>query len=82
MADPLTDTLSNAAIAQPLKAAAWDAFQSAANEDELAAKLKDLNIPKSLKADLWDLKAKSAVPTAPPGSAPISSSGCMARSKN
>lgn len=63
MAD-VQSILQAAQIPQSAKADAWDAYYSAANEDDLAARLQKLSIPKSVMADLWDAKRAE-------GSAPI-----------
>lgn len=55
MAD-VQSILQSAAIPQAVKASAWDQYQAAANEDDLAARLNKLPIPNSVKADLWDAK--------------------------
>jgi hypothetical protein len=40
------------------RADAWDAFHGSQNEDELTQRLQNVNIPSSVKADLWDAKHK------------------------
>jgi len=47
------------------RAALWDAFEQSANEDELASRLETISVPKSLKAQLWDLKASPVTESAP-----------------
>lgn len=55
-------------VPKAVKAQAWDAFESSANEDELTAKIQSLPIPKEAKAQLWNLKHSAAL--APQQSAP------------
>ncbi len=68
--EDLKALLTKATIAAPLKATVWDLYQQSPNEDDLAKRLQDLDLPKSLKADLWDLKAKGTIPDVAPGSTP------------
>lgn len=62
--DKALDILTPAQIDHDTKALAWDAFHGAANEDEFASKIKDMKIPDSVKADLWDAKRQQSVHTA------------------
>jgi hypothetical protein len=43
----------------------WDTYQGAKNEDDLATKLQGMELPKEVKAKLWDMKAgvNTAAPT-------------------
>ena len=47
-----------------VRADAWDAYHNSANEDELAGKLQNMNLPQDVKANLWDAK-HSAKPSQP-----------------
>lgn len=49
-----------APLTQTQRAAAWDAYDAAPDADALATKLQDLQIPKAVKAKLWDLKEQQA----------------------
>lgn len=68
MAD-IQSILQNAPIPQAIRASAWDAYQGATDEDDLAARLNKLPIPNNVKADLWDAKradkAATSASTAP-----------------
>ncbi len=56
-ADPGESVLRSArGIDDTSRANLWDVFHQAKNEDELATRLQNANIPQSLKADLWDAK--------------------------
>ncbi len=75
--DPVADVLTKSKLPDPVRAQVWDMYQAAANEDDLAAKLKGMPLPDSVKADLWDLKYGTKTPPPPP-TAPVpdqSSSG-------
>ena len=64
--DPVADRLRIAPVPEAIKASAWDAYESATDEDDLAKRLRALPLPDSVRADLWDLKASTAsVPSAP-----------------
>ncbi len=55
--DPAAPILSAATgLNNEQRAAAWDAFHHAANQDDLAKSLQGMNIPQSVKAELWDAK--------------------------
>src|SRR5258708_6191786 len=45
------------------QADAWDAFHQSKNEDELGQRLQNINIPKDVKANLWDAKHRMAAQT-------------------
>jgi hypothetical protein len=62
--DPVQTLLEKAPMSKAQKAELWDAFQSAADADDLATKIKPLGVPTHIKAGLWDLKA-SSTPDAP-----------------
>lgn len=67
MADPQDQALqilTPAQVDNDTKALAWDAFHGSANEDEFASKIKDMKIPDSVKADLWDAKRQQNMHTA------------------
>lgn len=54
--DPVQSLLQKSPLSQAQRADLWDAYQSAADADDLAAKIQPLGIPKPVKASLWDLK--------------------------
>lgn len=56
--DPVAAILQKSAPPS-VRAAAWDAFHSAKDEDDLAERLKALDMPREAKAQLWDLKTGS-----------------------
>jgi hypothetical protein len=59
--DPAAPILSAATgLNNEQRAAAWDAFHHAANQDDLAKTLQGMNIPQSVKAELWDAKHASS----------------------
>lgn len=55
MADPQS-VLDPLAAPREVKAAAWDAFQSAADQQDFQKRLDSLQIPRETKAQLWDIK--------------------------
>lgn len=61
--DPVADILRKSA---PLsaRASAWDAFEEAKNEDDLAERLKSIGMPREVKAQLWDMKRAQRPATA------------------
>lgn len=61
----LETTLRQSPLTPAQRADLWDAFQDAKDADDLAAKLQTLNVPKQVKADLWDMKAAGTTTTAP-----------------
>src|ERR1700738_3533624 len=56
--DTVGSLLRHMTIPKSVKAAAWDAFHNAKTPDDLTAQLKALPLPQTVRADLWDLKAK------------------------
>lgn len=66
--DPLGELLMRSPGKNAGKSAAWDAFNSAKDEDELAAALDKIDLPRETKARLWDLKASDS---AKPQGAPL-----------
>lgn len=64
MADQLEALLRRSPLTQSQRADVWDAYESTQDSDALAAKLTGLNVPKQVKASLWDLKEASAKPAA------------------
>ena len=68
--DPVADLLRRAPLSDAQRADLWDAYHAAASLDELTAKIQALPGQPSVKADLWDLKAKEAPAVPPPSSAP------------
>jgi len=65
MADALEDLLRRSPLTQSQRADVWDAYENTQDADALTAKLQALNVPKQIKASLWDLKESSAKPPAP-----------------
>ncbi len=55
--DPVAGILAKSPTLNKHRADAWDAFHDAADADDLATRLGSLDLPDSVKADLWDLKA-------------------------
>jgi hypothetical protein len=65
--DPAEQILrSTKGVDDSIRADAWDAYHNSANEDELAGKLQNMNLPQDAKANLWDAK-HSARPVVAPG---------------
>jgi hypothetical protein len=66
MADPQTDPVATLLRAAPtsdaVRASAWDAYEQAGNEDDLAERIKALPLPTHIKAQLWDLKHAASKP--------------------
>jgi len=58
--DPLESLLRSSPLTQSQRADVWDAYEGAQDADALAAKLTSMNVPKEIKASLWDLKETSA----------------------
>jgi len=50
-----------------VKADAWQAFKDSANEREYGVRLKGMNLPDNVKADLWEAKRKAGVTSNIPG---------------
>src|SRR5947199_2187399 len=48
------------------QADAWDAFHQSKNEDDLTQRLQTINLPQSVKANLWDAK-RAVAPKGAPG---------------
>lgn len=55
--DPVAGVLAKAPAGTSSRADAWDAFHAATDENDLASRLNSIDLPDSVKADLWDLKA-------------------------
>jgi len=68
--DPLFVLLNGSELATAQKRGVWDLYQAAKNPDDLAARLKDLQIPNGIKRDLWNLKADEMQSTASKPSVP------------
>jgi hypothetical protein len=62
MADPLEDLLRRASLNDRQRAGLWDLYEASKNPDDLAARLKSMDIPQDVKAQLWDLKAQDGPP--------------------
>jgi hypothetical protein len=58
--DSLEFLLRRSPLTQSQRADVWDAYEGAQDADALAAKLSGMNVPKQVKASLWDLKEASA----------------------
>lgn len=61
-ADPLADLLRRSPLTNSQRADVWDAYNAAPDQDALAATLESLNVPREVKANLWDLKLSTAAP--------------------
>lgn len=67
MTDPLEAVLRQSPLTNSQRADVWDAYEGSADSDALAERLQALNVPKQVKASLWDLKEQGAPKvTAPP----------------
>jgi hypothetical protein len=55
--DALTALLKRAKLTDPQRAGLWDMYSVAKDESDLAARLQSMDLPKELKAELWDLKS-------------------------
>ena len=55
--DALTALLKRAKLTDPQRAGLWDLYSVAKDESDLAARLQSMDLPKELKAELWDLKS-------------------------
>lgn len=58
--DPVVSLLLKSPLTPAQRRSASEAFSAAANEDDLQDRMVTLNLPKAIRADLWDLKAASA----------------------
>lgn len=58
--DPVVSLLLKSPLTPAQRRAASEAFTSSANEDDLQERMMALNLPKMVRADLWDLKASAA----------------------
>lgn len=54
--DPLYTLLHRAPLNDRQRAGLWDVYQTAKNADDLAARLRRIDVPQELKAQMWDLK--------------------------
>jgi hypothetical protein len=66
MADDAQTILAPLSVDNGVKADAWEAFNSAKNENDLGVRLQGINLPQNTKADLWEAKKHAAVPPLPP----------------
>ena len=57
--DPIADLLRKAPASDAIRAQAWQAFEDSSDEDTLAVRLTSLQLPDTLKAKLWEMKAAS-----------------------
>lgn len=60
MPDDAQNILSPVQVDNSIKANAWEAFNSAKNENELGVRLQGMNLPQDTKAQLWEAKKKAA----------------------
>lgn len=73
--NPVVALLLKSPLTPAQRRAASEAFSGATNEDDLQERMVKLNLPKTVRADLWDLKASSVpeptveAPAAPEGAA-------------
>ena len=59
--DPVEQVLRGArGVDNNALAGAWDAYQNSADEDELAGKIQNIQLPQDIKAKLWDMKHGSS----------------------
>lgn len=65
-ADPVAARLLKAPLVTSQRATVWQMYQDARDEDDLAEKLKALQIPNDVKADLWQMKYEGGTQAAPP----------------
>jgi hypothetical protein len=76
--DPLESLLRAAPLNDRQRAGLWDMYEGSKNPDDLAARLKSVEIADDIKAQLWDLKSQQS-PTKPsdalPEMRPVSSHG-------
>lgn len=63
--DPAQAILSPVQADNSVKADAWQAFKDSANEREYSVRLKGLNLPDNVKADLWEAKRKAGPQVSP-----------------
>src|SRR5467141_390516 len=61
MADDAQNILSPVQVDNSIKADAWEAFNSAKNENELGVRLQGINLPQDTKAQLWEAKKKTGL---------------------
>lgn len=54
--NPVVDLLLKSPLTPTQRRAASEAFSAAVDEDDLVSKIEGLQLPKSVMADLWDLK--------------------------
>lgn len=64
-ADPVAARLLKAPLVTSQRASIWQIYQDAVDEDDLAEKLKALQIPNEVKADLWQMKYDGSQRAAP-----------------
>lgn len=72
MSDQLESLLRSTPLNDRQRAGLWDVFTTAKNPDDLAARLKSIEVPQELKAQMWDLKSQE-----PPSSPPLSFAGAQ-----
>lgn len=60
--NPIKTLLDKANVSEEVKAAAWDAFYGAADQDELVSALDKVNLPDQAKAFMWDRKVAESRP--------------------
>ena len=62
MSDQLESFLRSVPLNDRQRAGLWDVYTTAKNPDDLAARLRSVDIPIDVKAQMWDLKANEAPP--------------------
>jgi hypothetical protein len=60
--DQAQQILTPVAVDKSIKANAWEAYNSAQNEDELGVRLQGINLPREVKAQLWEAKKSGIGP--------------------
>ena len=57
--DALEALLRRSPLSDRQRAGLWDIYEASKNADDLAGRLKSMELPSDLKAQLWDLKAQA-----------------------
>lgn len=69
-ADPVADLLTASPLTTSDRRKVWDLYQQSSDEDDLAAQLVKIGIPKTVKHDLWELKYQASQAATPEAVAP------------
>lgn len=64
--DPVSDYLKRTPTTPKVRATLWDAFDQSSDADDLATRLQSIQVPKAIKAQLWELKESSRPATVAP----------------